>query len=114
MESLQRRASGNRGWRKKMEDFSKQVVAKVLGRDVTQGELSQAFDKVSPKDHWKNPIDAQVVLSNDFDLLLVAEAVTFFTGSKATFTPVLFITARGKREMRYRVRAAGYFATIGA
>lgn len=99
-----------------MEDFSKQVVAKILGRDVTQGELSAAFDKVAPKDHWKNRIDAQVVLSNDFDLLLIHNAVEFFTGSKATIEPVAIITSNGRPtgQTRYRVKAAGYFATIGA
>lgn len=97
-------------------EFSKQVVAQILGRDVTRGDLAKAFARVEPRDNWKNPIDAEVVLSSDFEMMTISEAVTFYTGSVPTFVPVAVITKCGKTtgQTKYRVRAAGYFATIGA
>ena len=70
------------------------------GREV----LSKAFDKVSSP-NWKDPIDAFV----DCDaqtLLDISYAVTFYTGSVAR------VDAAGPNL--WRVRAAGYYATIGA
>ena len=99
-----------------LNEFSKTVVTRILGRDVTQGELARAFDKVAPASHWKNPIDALVVISNDFEMELLRSAITFFTGSVARFEIVAVITNCGVStgSARYRVRAAGYYATIGA
>jgi hypothetical protein len=86
-------------------EFSKTIVAQVEGRDVTQGELAAAFDWVADKAHWKNPIDCVVALSPR-QVALVREAVPFFTGSKARVEVI--------DEGVVRIRAAGYFATIGA
>lgn len=88
-----------------MEDFSKTVVAQVEGRDVTQGELSHAFDFVADRSNWKNPIDVVVVLS-DRQVALVREAVVFFTGSVPTITK--------REDGAVRVVAAGYYAAVGA
>lgn len=87
------------------------IVAKVNGRDVTRGALVTAFDRVANKEHWKFPIDATVDVANDFELGVIREAVIFFTGSVPTFEPRLGGELPG---CRYRVRAAGYFRTIGA
>jgi hypothetical protein len=96
-----------------MDDFDgrNQVVGKVLGRDVTRGQLSVAFDAVADKANWKNPIDATVDL-DDYTKAMVAEAIVFFTGSVAKFTRKGGTTTDGIG--RYRVRAAGYYRTIGA
>lgn len=88
-----------------------QIVAQVFGRDVTRSELSAAFDRVANKQHWKNEIDCVVDIASDFDMAVVKEAVVFFTGSVARFDAVPGGTMPG---CRYRVRAAGYFNTIGA
>lgn len=94
-----------------MSEFSKQVVAKIAGRDVTQGELAAAFDKVADKANWKLPIDATVDLSGDADLATIREAVVFFAGCVPTFVPVVGAALPG---CRYRVRAVGYYAAVGA
>lgn len=80
-------------------------VGTVLGKAVTRGELSQAFDLVANRDNWKMPIDATVWL-DDWQKACVHEAVIFFTGSIPRFH---WLAPR-----QYRVVAAGYYATIGA
>jgi len=91
-------------------DGSNQVVAKVLGHEVTRGELSKFFELVVPRDNWKNPINAIVDL-RDRDLYMIREAVIFFTGSVPQFIPCL---GAKMPKCRYRVIAAGYYRTIGA
>ena len=87
-----------------------QVVAEDDGRPVTRAELSALFDKVADKAHWKNQIDAEVVLA-PAQLSMMFEAVVFFTGSVPDVTYLADVPG-GLR--RYRVKAAGYFATCGA
>lgn len=87
-----------------------QVCAEVLGRDVTRGKLREAFGRVQDPTNWKKAIDARIPLCSDFDLLVVREAVIFFTGSVPSID---FVLVRGGRNI-YRVRAAGYYQTIGA
>lgn len=75
-------------------------------------ELHVAFDRVKNPENWKLPVNAVVDLdtttADGVKLQAdISEAVTFFTGSTATFTK-----ARGKNKVR--VRAAGYYRAIGA
>jgi hypothetical protein len=91
--------------------FSKTVVGEVMGKPVTQGELSLAFDAVANRANWKNPIDAVVSLDS-YTMAMVREAVVFFTGSVPTFELMTGTTTSGMG--RYRVKAAGYYRTIGA
>ena len=91
-------------------EFTKTVVATVMGKPVTQGQLSEAFDRVADKANWKNKIDAVVDL-NDQEMAMISEAVVFFTGSVAKFAPR---NGAALPKCRYRVTAAGYYATIGA
>jgi hypothetical protein len=88
-----------------------QVVATVHGQSVTRSQLRDAFDRVSPR-NWKEPIDATITLDGDRDLAMVREAVIFFTGSVPSFTAVASNVRPPK--CRYRVKAAGYYATCGA
>lgn len=83
-----------------------QIVGQVMGRDVTRGELSEAFKLVADKSNWKNRIDALVVLTED-QMHLVHDAVIFFTGSVPHFQPLQI-------RNNYRVTAAGYYSAIGA
>jgi hypothetical protein len=69
----------------------------------TQDQLSEAFESVQPSTHWKDRINK--VIPKDSDTALITEAVIHFTGSVPNFTP----TKKG-----IRVRAAGYWETIGA
>lgn len=87
------------------EESNQQVVATVLGRSVTRGELAAAFSRVENKTNWKMPIDATVGLT-DYERAEMAEAVVFFTGSVAEFE----IVTGGQ----YRVKARGYYAAVGA
>lgn len=74
------------------------------GRRVTVGDLRGAFDLVKPAGHWKGAINA--TLHEGSDLELIVAAVEFFTGSKATATPV--------NGGMHRILAAGYYAAVGA
>lgn len=88
-----------------LADSNAQIVARVVDRDVTRGELSKAFDSVADRANWKNPINAVVALDS-FGICLLTEAVIFFTGSVPSYKSL----GGGK----YRVTAAGYYRTIGA
>lgn len=87
-----------------------QIVGEVMGRAVTRGELSKAFDRVTNTSNWKMPIDAVVDL-NDREMATIREAVVFFTGSMPTFEARAGATLP---RCRYRVRADGYYKTCGA
>lgn len=89
-----------------MNDLNIQAVDHFHGRDVTRAELSTAFDRVADKKNWKMPIDRTLSIANDFDMELIRRAVIFFTASSAEFV------ALGSNK--YRVLAAGYYATCGA
>lgn len=67
----------------------------------SQKQLSVAFDKVKDQQHWKNPINA---LIDPGDRDIVYEAIIHFTGS------IPSIVKSGKQ---LRVRAHGYYATMG-
>ena len=88
-----------------------QVVGQVNGRAVTRGELEVAFNAVANKANWKYPVNATVDL-DAYTKAMVFEAVVFFTGSKPTFKRLTGSTTGGMAK--YRVKAAGYYATIGA
>lgn len=94
-----------------VHELDAMVVARILGRDVTRGELSAAFDRVASRVNWKDGIDVVVDVANDAELETIREAVVFFTGSDPTFEPLPGAELPG---CRYRVRAAGYYAAIGA
>lgn len=89
------------------DEYERVVVERILGRYVCVAMLRSAFERVVPSNHhWKDAINARVVVADDFDLLLIRSAVIFFTGS------VPRLTALG--DNRYHVTAAGYYRTIGA
>jgi hypothetical protein len=94
-----------------VNELDAQVVAKVGSFEYTRAELSALFDRVADADHWKNPIDAVVDVAGDRELVGIFQAVEFFTGSKPTAQAVRGGTLPG---CRYRIKAAGYFATCGA
>jgi hypothetical protein len=82
------------------------VVAKADGFEWTRGELSSLFKAVQPEGNWKGYIYATVELLHERDVVGTGQAITFFTGSRATFHHL--------GSNLYRVSAAGYYATIGA
>ena len=94
----------------KIEALRKEEREKELAweRTVKDGdyfisELREAFDKVQDKVHWKNPVDAVILTKN---IKITEAAIIHYTGSVPTF-----IRIDGNNT---RVRAAGYYATIGA
>lgn len=86
---------------------------KVEHRVYTQEELLAAFKRVENTRHWKNPISRIVAVEGDEDIELITQAVIHFTGSIPEFVEVP-CRWRDDGKKRYRVTAAGYFATIGA
>ena len=74
------------------------------GKTRLQSELKAAFDLVAPKPNWKMPIAATIYATTEKSL--VSDAIIHFTGSVPTFA-----SQSGKR---YRVKAAGYYASVGA
>ena len=72
----------------------------------TMLELHEAFELVQNRENWKAPIDATVTAATKRERDVIGRAVTFFTGSVAQFELVGF--------NRFRVRAAGYYAAVGA
>ena len=76
------------------------------GTPWSRDELTEAFGLVSNPANWKLPVDATVrSMHGTVDVDLIREAVIFFTGS----VPSMKWTMKG-----LRVRAAGYYKTIGA
>jgi len=79
---------------------------KAYYTDAKVAALEAAFARVRPAENWKMPIDVTIDEVNDEEQAVIAEAIAFYTGSVATFTPVM--------GFKVRVQAAGYYATIGA
>lgn len=73
--------------------------------NYSQRQMNAAFELVKPKPHWKSRIDATIPADK---IDGVTEAVIYFTGSVPDMIPI------GKNGNKIRVRAAGYWATIGA
>lgn len=80
--------------------------ASLLG-GYTEQQLKASFDLVCDKTNWKLPIDATLPSITPLAARKqLAFAITFYTGSVATFSK----TASGK----LRVTAPGYYAAVGA
>ena len=89
-----------------MAESDAQVVARNGRFEWTRRELLDLFNRSADRGNWKNPINRVVTLANDRELLGLREAIVFFTGSVPTLTAI--------GTNRYRVRATGYYRTIGA
>ena len=79
------------------------------GTPRTQHELARAFEEVAPKPNWKAAIDCKLPRGAHlpwFDESLISDAVVHFTGAVPTFSYA--------EAHVVRVRAPGYYATIGA
>jgi hypothetical protein len=77
-------------------------------REYTDAEveaMSKAFDLVKDGEHWKNPIDKTLELTDE-QRRITEDAIIFYAGCVPTITKV----AGGK----YRVRAVGYYNAVGA
>lgn len=85
-------------------------VAVQTDWEIQQRIHTRNFDRVCDRTNWKLPIDREVAIATHQEMRAIAEAVVHFTGSVPTFTPLRIVGAR----CVYRVRAAGYYATIGA
>lgn len=66
-----------------------------------QSELTEAFDLVANKSHWKLPIKAKLATDTDPNIMEIRDAIVHFTGSVPTFSfgPSAVL-----------VEAAGYYA----
>lgn len=90
-----------------------QIVDSIDGRSITREEFLREFNRVAPKQNWKDRIDATVIVMNGAELEILLRAIEFFTGSRAT-TEILRAGTLGGTSATYRIRAAGYYATCGA
>jgi len=81
------------------------IVVTVEGREVSLFELHEAFARVQSK-NWKDPVDKAIKSPSAFERGVINEAVIWFTGSAPEFC--------GAGRGMTRVRAAGYYLTIGA
>jgi hypothetical protein len=88
-----------------------EIVETVGEFQFTRAELRTAFDRVANKSNWKLPVDSVVVFTTGpRERIALHVAIRFFTGSSATMEVVKL--AEGSST--YRVRAAGYYAAVGA
>jgi hypothetical protein len=88
---------------------SQSTTEDALTGGYGEAALRAAFERVQDPTNWKNPINAPVAA--DADRELIATAIIFYTGSTPTFQAIY----RGPQELvGYIVRAAGYYAAVGA
>ena len=93
----------------KEDEMGNYHINPETGTPYSRAMLLAAFNRVAPE-NWKDKIDARVTLDTH-EWTVLREAVIFYTGSVPTAMPV----AMGEDgTVLYRVRAAGYYATIGA
>jgi hypothetical protein len=78
------------------------------GATRMQSELSRAFNLIAPRPNWKAAIDVTIYRDTNcaIDEALISDACFHFTGSVPTFSYA--------KAFLVRIRAAGYYATIGA
>lgn len=85
-------------------DYPVSTYTGAPGETRMQSELADAFNLVANKENWKLPIDVTLDMA-DVNIRLIVDAVVHFTGSVPSFTYI---------ENRIHIRAAGYYATVGA
>lgn len=94
------------------QELNEQIVEVIDGRQISRAALSDAFNRVANQKNWKLPIDAVVEVDDGAELELILRSIVFFAGCRGEAAPV---KARvGKGSMRYRIRAVGYYAAVGA
>lgn len=69
----------------------------------TQEQLEEAFKKVQPKTHWKDPIKAFIEKTED--QMLIQEAIIHFTATVPQFTKI----NKGSNKGKILVTAEGYY-----
>lgn len=91
-------------------DSNAQVVSRILGHEITRGQLAAQLDRVKDKSNWKNPIDAEFTTATDeaastLEVAIMREAVLFFCGC----VPEI----RHLGNFRFSVKAIGYYRAVG-
>lgn len=72
-------------------------------RRAEHAELLAAFLRVAPEHDWRDSILTSIRIKNGYEEKLIQEAVVYFTGSVASFTP--------RPGDIMRVQAKGYYRT---
>jgi hypothetical protein len=75
--------------------------------DMTVEEARKRFEAVCDSKNWKNPVNKFVGKVSSVERRKISEAITFFTGSVAEWE-----SSNGGKH--WTVKAAGYYAAIGA
>jgi hypothetical protein len=98
---------------KQTEDLKAKIKELEETQDRLQGfrgypksQLEAAFEEIKPAHNWKLPINKVIKKPNEEHVKLLDAACVFYTGSSISIAPM------GKD--RVRVKAAGYYNTIGA
>jgi hypothetical protein len=87
--------------------FCADCLTTPIFQDFTRAELRNGFDLIAPKDNWKMPINAALPEGlSGRELMAIQAGIEFYTASQPSFEMV------GGRVTR--VRAAGYYAAVGA
>lgn len=86
-----------------LNDLDNQIIPEY---NLTRGELKSHFEKVQNPEGWKLPINVVIDIVDLKDMELIRNAVIFFTGSVPKFYSIGL--------NKYRVKAAGYYAAMGA
>ncbi|MDQ6892221.1 MAG: hypothetical protein M3167_06025 [Acidobacteriota bacterium] len=79
-------------------------AAETLHGGYTVAELREAFSRVQNAENWKFPVDTTVAAAA---VAVLEVAIPFMTGSVPTFRKIRGTSA-------FVVRAAGYYAAVGA
>lgn len=85
---------------------NEKIAAQVATVDQHNEKLRAFFGKICNKENWKYPIDA-IIRAEDEELAV--EAIVFMTGGGNIIT-----CAHPKKKGMIRIKAPGYYATVGA
>lgn len=92
------------------ENRDSMIVACIDGKDITHGQMKEAFEMVCDPENWKNPIDARIENPGAHKREVIKDAIMYFTGTTAYFRRVL--ESSGKDT--FHITAKGYYIGIGA
>lgn len=84
--------------------ITRKELLTINGREYTEAELSEAFDKVADPNDWKAPIDTTVTFADMREGAAIKAAVVFYTGTEAT----LKLLASHGEGYTVHVGAVGY------
>jgi hypothetical protein len=87
------------------------TVTCASGRQQNLKDLTVMFNRVQPKDNWKNPISCQLILQNpEKEIPFIKDAVAWFAGCE---TAVDYTHNSTQTRPIVWVSACGYYIAVG-